>query len=72
MLLQSSDIRGCFVFLVTANIRSRGNHFLTAGKSDIPILGTSDKGSAHPYSDCTYKVKRKPLFDGWFLGVLKM
>ena len=60
---------------VTAHIRSNVSHFLTAGMSDAPILGTSDTGSSqvmHPYSNCTYKVKQKPLLDGWVLGVLNI
>ena len=44
--------------------------FLTDGLSDVSILGTLDKGSSkviHPHNYCTYKVKQKPLFDGWYV-----
>ena len=38
-------------------------------------MGTWDTGLSqvmHSYSDCTYRVKRKPHFEGFVLGVLNI
>ena len=52
-LLQDSDVEGYYVFNDEVTIHSKG-----------PVLGS------YVFKDnCTYKVKWKPLFDGWVLGV---
>ena len=52
-LLHDSDVEGYYVFNDEVTIHSKG-----------PVLGS------YVFKDnCTYKVKWKPLFDGWVLGV---
>ena len=55
-LLQDSDVEDYYVFNDEVTILSKG-----------PVLGF------YAFKDnCTYKVKWKPLFDVWVLGVRKL
>ena len=62
-----------------AHISSNGSHFLTAGFLGYYTYKVNKKGTSDRVTGfyvlcvyCTYRLKWKPIFDGWVLGVLNI
>ena len=63
------------VTMYAAHIGSNRSHFLTAGMSDVPILGALDTSSSRyctPIVNAHIRSNRNHFFDGWVLGVLNI
>ena len=63
----------------TAHISSNGRHFTRLGFWCTEHIRSGKMGTSNTVRDyyvlkvyCTYRLKWKPLFDGWVIGVLNI